>query len=79
MDVLKLHGKLQLETEVLSYIVNIYSNDSAMDFQLSKHTSFVVNKGKPVKCFGTEMPDGSKLRSLVVENSNKYLSIFTRK
>ncbi|KAG8124716.1 hypothetical protein E2320_019955, partial [Naja naja] len=60
-----------METEVLPYIVNIYSNDTAMDFQLSKCALFVENK----LGFGIEMRDRSKLRGLAVENSNKNLSI----
>ena len=55
--------------------VGVFSEDIGMEFGIEKCTMLLMEKGKIVKSFGIELPDGKVIKSLQEGESYKYLGI----
>ena len=75
MDDLKLYSPTEKGLESLVQTVRVFSEDIGMEFGIEKCTMLLMEKGKIVKSFGIELPDGKVIKSLQEGESYKYLGI----
>ena len=75
MDDLKLYSRSQKGLDSLVQTVCVFSEDIGMEFGAEKCAMLVMEKGKIVKSFGIELPDGKVIKSLQEGESYKYLGI----
>ena len=75
MDDIKLFAKNEKELETIIHAVRIYSQDIGMEFGIEKCAMFVMKSGKRHLMDGMELPNQDKIRTLVENETYKYLGI----
>ena len=75
MDDIKLFAKNEKELENLIHTVWIYSQDIGMEFGIEKCALLVMKSGKRHLTDGIELPNQDKIRTLVENETYKYLEI----
>ena len=70
---MKLYSRNGKELDSLIQTIHIFSKDIGMEFSIEKCAMLVREKGKIVKSFGMELPDGNVIKSLWEGESYKYL------
>ena len=75
MEDLKLYIRSEKGLDSLVQTVCVFSEDIGMEFGIEKCGTLVMEKGKIVKSFGIELPDGKVIKSLQEGESYKYLGI----
>ena len=75
MDDFKLFVKIEKELETLIHTVRIYSEDIGMDFGIEKYATLVMKSGKRHLTDGVELPNQDKIKTLVENQTYKYLGI----
>ena len=75
MDDLKLYGRIEKGLDSLVQTVRVFSEDIGMEFGKEKCAMLVMEKGKIVKSFGIELPNGKVIKPLQEGESYKYLEI----
>ena len=75
MDDLKVYSRNDKGLDSLGQTVRVFSEDIGMEFGIEKSAMLVTEKGKIVKSFGIELPDGKVIKSLQEGESYKYLGI----
>ena len=63
------------ELEILIHTVRIYSQDIGMEFDIEKCALYVMKGGKRNQPDGIELPNQDKIRTLVENETYKYLGI----
>ena len=74
MDDLKIFAKSEREVNGLVSTVEMFSNDTGMEFCIKKFGVLALKRGKAVSFEEAEMPNGEKIKK-VEENGYKYLDI----
>ena len=75
MDDLKLFSKTEDDVESLINTVRIVSDDTGMQFGLSKCAVIALKRGKAISSRNIRMPDWEEFRSLGEGGSYKYLGV----
>ena len=75
MDDIKLFAKNVKERETLIHTVRIYSQDIGMEFGIEKCALLVMKSGKRHQTDWIELPNQDKIRTLVENETYKYLGI----
>ena len=75
LDDLKLFAKTEDDVESLINTVRIVSDDTGMQFGLSKCAVIALKRGKTISSRNIRMPDGEEFRSLGEDGSYKYLGV----
>ena len=75
MDDLKSFAKTEDDVETLINTVRIVSDDTRMQFGLSKCAVIALKRGKTISGRNIRMPDGEEFRSLGEDGSYKYLGV----
>ena len=75
MDDIKLFAKNEKELETLIHAVRIYSQDIGMVFGIEKCVMLVMKSGKRHITDGMKLPNQDKIRTLVENETYKYLGI----
>ena len=73
---IKLFAKNEKELETLIHAVRIYSQDIRMKFGIEKCAMLVMKSGKRHLTVGMELPNQDKIKTLVENETYKYLGIF---
>ena len=74
MDDLKLYGKSENEIKGLVSTVEVFSQETGMEFGIKKCGVIIMNRGKVKSTDGIELPSGKKIRE-IEEGGYKYLGI----
>ena len=74
MDDLKIFAKSEREVNGLVSTIEMFSNDTGMEFWIKKFGVLALKRGKAVSFEEAEMPNGEKIKK-VEENGYKYLDI----
>ena len=74
MDDLKLHGKSESEIKGLMSTVEVFSQDTGVEFSIEKCGVIIMNRGKVQSTDGMKLPSGKKMRE-TEEDGYKYLEI----
>ena len=72
---LKLYSQSEKGLDSLVQTASVFSENIRMEFGIEKCAMLVMEKGKIVKSFGIELPDGKVIKSLQEGESYKYLGI----
>ena len=75
MDDLKLHSQSKKGLESLVQTVRVFSGDIGMEFGIEERAMLLMERGKIVKPVDIEFPDGKVIKSLLGDESYKYLGI----
>ena len=75
MDDLKLYSRSEKGLDSLVQTACVFSEDIGMESGAEKCAMLAMEKGKIVKSFGIELPDGKVIKSLQEGESYKYLGI----
>ena len=75
MDDIKLFAKNEKELETLIHTVRIYSRDIGMEFGREKCTMLVMKSDKRQLTDGMELPNKDKIKTLLENETYKYLGI----
>ena len=72
IDDLKLYSRSETGLDSLVQTVHVFSEDIGMEFGIEKCAILVMEKGKIVKSFGVESPDGKVIKLLQEGDVYKY-------
>ena len=75
MDDIKLLAKNEKELETLIHTVRIYSQDIGMEFGIEKCVLLAMKSGKRHRTDAIELPNQDKIKTLVENETYKYLGI----
>ena len=75
MDDIKLFAKNEKYLETLIHTVRIYSRDIGTEFGIEKCAILVMKRGKRQLTDGMELPNKDKIKTLVENETYKYLGI----
>ena len=70
-----MYSRSEKGVDSLVQTVRLFSEDIGMEFGIGNCAMLVMEKGKTVKSFGIELPDGKVIKSLQEGESYKYLGI----
>ena len=76
MDDLKLYRKRENEIKRLASAVEIFSQDTDMEFCIEKYSVIIMNRGRIESTDGIEVPSSEKIRE-IEEDGYKYLWIWS--
>ena len=75
MDDIKLFAKKWKDLDTLIHNVRIYSQDIGMEFGIEKYALLVMKSGKWHLTDGMELPNHDKSRTLIENETYKFLGI----
>ena len=76
MDDLKLYRKRENEIKGLASAVEIFSQDTGMEFCIEKYSVIIMNRGRIESTDRIEVPNSEKIRE-TEEDGYKYLWIWS--